>query len=146
MKRRGFLAIAAALAVGSSGESSAIGATSRPAAPSVESMDEAALLADHLLQAYPERRSLAAIGDAFWKDSAGSSAIEISLEGVMRDLLTRIDQSDRALYRMSASDLRACIKSTTVKDFESGKIVRVGGWLLGETEIRICAIAALRQA
>lgn len=144
VRRREFLRTAATFAIGA-----ALGPQAAHAAPGVVSAvgGGAAILADRLLQAYPRRRSLEAIGDVFWKETAGSPiARQDRLADAIPEFLRRLGLPEAELRRMQPAAIRGCIETRTARDFSKGDIVRVHGWLLGETEARLCAIAALRAA
>lgn len=147
MRRRGFLGTVAAFVIGSSLGSRPVGAAVGAVTARGEEGDQAVVLAERLLRAYPMRRSLAVIGDAYWRDAAADGCRrDACLAHAMEDFLRRLDLPGPELRRMPSADLRACIEKENTRDFSKGRIVRVGGWLLGETEARLCAIAALRTA
>jgi len=103
------------------------------------------MLADRLLKAFSPRRSLEAIGDVFWNEAAnGALAGQTHLPHVIQGFLGHLGLSEDDLRQMPSAAMRARIKAGTARDFSNGRIVRVQGWLLGETEARLCAIAALR--
>ena len=108
---------------------------------------DAHILADRLLQAYPARPSLEAIGAVFWREAAVSPlARQARLPHAIQDLLRHLDLPEADLRRMSPTAIRSRIKAGTARDFSKCRIVQLRGWLLGETEARLCAIAALRTA
>lgn len=137
LKRRDFLGSAATLAL-----LAAAGSTPAVAAV-VEAEETAALLADRLLQAYPARRSLAVIGEACRQDNAEGRT---GLPDAIQDFLRHLDIPKDVLFQMTPTDLRARIQTETTRDFTQARIFRARGWLLGETEARLCTIAALRSA
>ncbi len=137
MRRRDVLGALAGVALGGDG---ALAATLRFGA------DEVAL-ADRLLRAYPLKGSLAAIGGVYWKERpAAERACPPCLDGAVRGLLDHIEVSKAGLREMPSGELRARIRTETTRDFCHSRVVQVGGWVLGETEARLCAIAALRGA
>ena len=136
-----------ALVLGSSASSRALGAAFGTSSARLDAEGEASILADHLLGAFPNRRSLAVIGKTHRQEAADDDAVrDASLEGAMQDFLERLDISDTTVRHMPPAKLRARIKMTTARDFAEARIVRVDGWLLGETEARLCTIAALHLA
>ncbi len=102
------------------------------------------LLASRLLDAHPSRKSLAAIGHAFIDEPMESDLdCPTCLTDAVEALLDRLDWHHEDLLRMKPALIRAGIKRKAVGDFERGRIVHVNGWLLGETEVRLCTVAAL---
>ena len=102
------------------------------------------LLANRLLDAHPSRRSLAAIGHAFIEGPAETNLdCSTCLTDAVEALLERLDWRDEDLLSMKPALIRAGIKRKAVGDFERGRIVHVNGWLLSETEVRLCTVAAL---
>src|SRR5689334_14417972 len=62
----------------------------------------------------------------------------------MIDLICSHDaQRYKQLTEAKSDEARAIIARWQREDFESGRIVRVSGWLLSETETRVCALTAL---
>lgn len=104
-------------------------------------------LANRLLDAHPSRKSLVAIGHAFIEGPAEAKLdCPSCLTDAVEALLKRLDWHDDDLLRMKPALIRAGIKRKAIGDFERGRIVHVGGWLLGETEVRLCTVAALHVA
>jgi hypothetical protein len=103
-------------------------------------------LADRLLGAYPSRSSLQAIGEAHLQEAGWSTVSRPALEGVLRAVLADLDLSPSSARRAASADIRARIRNRTASDFADGRTARVKGWLLGRTEARLCALAALRSA
>ena len=145
MRRRDFLGVAATLAISTTTGPHAVRAA--PGAAVLAENGRSTLIADRLLQAYPLRKSLAAIGNAFWNEK-GSSGIAgpARLTDAVHRLLHHLDMPEAELRAMSMTAIRDRIKSGTLQDFSKQRIVQVRGWLLGETEARLCAIASLRTA
>jgi hypothetical protein len=105
------------------------------------------LLASRLLDAHPSQESLSAIGHAFIDEVEETGAdCPACLSDAVDALLDRLDWRDADLLQMKPARIRAGIKRKAIGDFERGRIVQVGGWLLGETEIRLCTVAALHSA
>ena len=48
-------------------------------------------------------------------------------------------------FRVSASGVQRAVRTRTRQDFEQGRIVTLDGWLFSQTELRLCALAALRS-
>jgi hypothetical protein len=104
-------------------------------------------LTDRLLQAYPLKTSLASIGHVYWEEGGNVAwAGSRSLTSVFEAFLSHIDLERDELRRAPSSALRGIIQVGTVRDFSDGRTVKVRGWLLSETEARLCAMAAIRMA
>jgi hypothetical protein len=93
--------------------------------------------ADSLLQAVPARRSAVAVGRAHLAEAA-----------VRPDLADLVDEVSAKLNgpgqdRPGADELKARLRARTSDDFANGRTIRVDGWVLGETEVRLSTIAAL---
>lgn len=144
MRRREFVGRGVALAGGM-----ALCVPAADAAPNVLAAGEqgsATILADRLLQAYPLRRSLAVIGMAARQEpSAAGAPCPTCLPSAIQDFLRHLDWPEAQLRQMSPAAILERIKAGTARDFSLGRILLVRGWLLGETEVRLCAVAALRQ-
>ncbi|MEM8951590.1 MAG: hypothetical protein AAGC99_19920 [Pseudomonadota bacterium] len=150
MKRREFMETAAALALGVAWSATLSPAQAGETAFGVIDAgtgEETAMLADHLFQAFPKPASLQVIGKAYRRERADSASscwrcMPDAFEGFLRHL----DLSKADLQSMTAATLRTHIDSRTARDFAEGKIITVEGWLLGETEARLCEVAALHRA
>jgi len=122
-------------------------AAALPDGLTVERVDQAAIAADRLLHAYPSRWSLAAIGHVFRRDeTAGGAHAPVSLPAAIDRVLRHLDWSEATLRQQSVGMIRERVEAATAKDFADARIVPVRGWLLGETEVRLCHVAALREA
>lgn len=109
-------------------------------------MDEATRLADQLLDAFPARQSLAAIGEAYWRgEMVDPRSSHSSLPDSLNSLLDHIQLSENELRLIEPDALRSRLKTQNTRDFSHHRTVLVEGWLLGETETRLCALAALRS-
>lgn len=143
VKRRAFMGGAAILTMGAASSSKA--ARAAMGVIDVGGTSEMAALADRLLQAFPQRRSLQVIGDAYRRGRAsGSLACRACMPNVLHEFLHHLDLSESDLRRMTPGAIRALIDEGTTRDFSEGRIVGVEGWLLGETEAKLCEVAALR--
>lgn len=49
-----------------------------------------------------------------------------------------------SLSHAALPDIRRYLKSAIESDFANGRMMNVAGWLLADTEVRLCALAALR--
>jgi hypothetical protein len=105
------------------------------------------LVASRLLDAHSSIESLAAIGHAFLEEAEKTGrACPTCLPSAVDTLLDRLDWRAEELLQMKPALIRAGIKRKAIGDFERGRIVHVGGWMLGETEVRLCAVAAFHTA
>ena len=59
------------------------------------------------------------------------------------ELITRADQDPLVVHHTSATELRAWLRRRQARDFATGRIVNLDGWLLSATEVRLCALVAL---
>lgn len=66
-----------------------------------------------------------------------------SARDLTADLTAAIEMSADEIGRCTTSDLRAAFKASNAADFAGNRTVRVGGWILGETEMRLFCLAAL---
>jgi hypothetical protein len=107
----------------------------------------AILVANRLLDAHHASDSLAAIGQAFIAEADKADLdCPACLSDAVDALLERLGWRADELLQMKPALIRAGVKRKAIGDFERGRIVHVGGWLLGETEVRLCTIAALHHA
>ncbi len=97
-------------------------------------------LADRLLAVHPDRRSASIIGGVFLKERPARPR----LDHVVLDLMRNLDMSANGLFKTSPLDLRIALKKRTSEDFRLGRTRHVRGWVLGETEVWLCGLAALR--
>lgn len=143
-KRREMLMAMAALPIGMATTPNM--AAALPLSMGRMSAFQASSIADRLLQAYPARKSLAVIGDAYWQSGRGGTDDNAScLTDAIQALLERIDLQESHLHSLSSAAVRDRVQAKNAQDFQDGHIVPVQGWLLGETEARLCAIAAMRE-
>jgi hypothetical protein len=96
----------------------------------------------HLLAMLGRPESAAAVGRAFL---AGHPA-----EADRSRLTARLERTLRGQGCDPAHDrserLRAALAREIRADFAGARVVRVGGWVLSETEARLCGLAALSAA
>ena len=93
-------------------------------------------LGARLLRLFRSPASAAAIGRAYLQ-VAPQDADE-------RRLLRLICASGRHWRTADTEQLRLLIPQQQAEDFQHGRVVQVRGWILSETEARLCALAALR--
>ena len=94
-------------------------------------------LGARLLRLFRSPASAAAIGRAY-------------LQGSPQDadepqLLRLICSPGHRWHTANTRQLRLLIAQQQAEDFKQGRLVRVHGWVLSETETRLCALAALRE-
>ncbi|MGI9485293.1 MAG: hypothetical protein ACR2RF_05305 [Geminicoccaceae bacterium] len=144
MKRRAFIGMATALAMGLGWRAKSIQAAMDGL--DVGAADEASALVDHLLRAFPQRESLQVIGGVYRRKQVESTtASGVCMSDVFQGFLRHLDLSNAEFQRMTPAAMRRCIDAETTRDFSEGRIISVDGWLLGETEARLCEVAALRM-
>jgi hypothetical protein len=84
---------------------------------------------------------------AFLSDPAGAASLGPLVEdpGLVADPLAAIapDGADPAGWLEAVDDdgFAAQVREATVADLQGGRVVEVGGWLLGRTEAAICVLA-----
>ena len=94
-------------------------------------------LGARLLQLFRSPGSAAAIGRAYLQKSPQ--------EADEPRLLRLICPPGRPWRTANTRQLRVLIAQQQAEDFKQGRLVRVDGWMLSETETRLCALAALRE-
>ena len=94
-------------------------------------------LGARLLRLFRSTASAAAIGRVYLQN-APQDADE-------RRLLRLICSSGHRWHTANTRQLRLLIALQQVEDFKQGRLARVHGWILSETEARLCALAALRE-
>ena len=94
-------------------------------------------LGGRLLQLFRSPVSAAVIGRAYLQESP-QDADEPRL-------LRLLCPPGRPWRTANTRQLRVLIAQQQVEDFKQGRLVRVDGWMLSETETRLCALAALRE-
>lgn len=148
MKRRAFIGMTATLALGAATVSAWIPKAAAAAMGPIDVGvgDETAALADHLLQAFPQRQSLQVIGNAYRRDQAsGAPACKACMPDAFHDFLRHLDLSEDQLRSLTPAAMRTVVEEGNARDFSEGRIIGVEGWLLGETEARLCEVAALHR-
>lgn len=125
----------AALLVGA-GARSAIGGIANGAA-SVTHVRPS--LADNLAAILGDADSAVGVGRAFLE----ARPEEGDLEGLVRRIVGRSPELEAHLERRQVEDARRVLLARHRADWAEARMVRVKGWLLSETEARMCALAAL---
>lgn len=103
---------------------------------------ESASIADLLLQACPDRSNAIAVGKTCLKELPS-----LPKTGPLIDALTcSLDTPSSELKSMAPIDLRTRIQARVSDDFGAGRTVQLRGWILSETELQLCVLAALCSA
>ena len=94
-------------------------------------------LPDALVDTLTEQSSAESIGRAYLGNTQESVNIETLIEGILgtRELVAEFEAADM-------DTRRRIIQTEVQKDFSQGRTVAVDGWLLSETEVMLCALAA----
>ena len=93
---------------------------------------------------------------ALLSDPAGSAAVgrewlaqapgETDAEQLVEALAGERRAAWRALANGDADALRRAVRERHVEDFAAGRVTSVRGWVLSQTEARLCALAELRAS
>jgi hypothetical protein len=62
-----------------------------------------------------------------------------------RDRLSELILSDVSRNASTGTDIRTVIREQVRRDFAEDRVVRLGQWMLSQTEVRLCALTALVQ-
>ena len=104
-----------------------------------ESSDEvgrAKDLAQRMLEIFADPVAAASIGRVYLS--------RMPEEPSQAALVDRLTEGWTATQRaLPTASLHALLRDQQVADFSSGRTLRVGGWVLGHTELRLAALAAL---
>lgn len=87
-----------------------------------------------------DQRSAAAVGRAYLR----SAPHERNPHLLVQAIAASRPELRRNLAASDVPRLRAWLSQALREDFEQGRLVEVDGWILAETEARLCALAALR--
>lgn len=68
---------------------------------------------------------------------------EADAEHLFRTILNRNEDIWNALASGGASDIRASIRTLIVNDFAESRTVCLEGWILSQTEVRLCGLTCL---
>jgi hypothetical protein len=94
---------------------------------------EAAPLAPALAALFSDRRSAEAIGAAYLRSL---DRTEVSTERLMRELA--VDDAST----MTPARLKRAIGARIRRDFAEGAVVTIDGWMLSQTEARLCGLVS----
>jgi hypothetical protein len=93
----------------------------------------------HLTSVYRHRESAEIIGWQYLQ----STATEKNVETLIDLVCSTQSLGRREFLDMDKDRLRAVFASQQRDDFANNRTVKVQGWILSETEVRLCALAAL---
>lgn len=100
---------------------------------------DVAILASKLARFHFDEASAKVVGLEYLRVASSEASVEILV-----DLISPGDARRRTeLAQADEQKLRRILRAQQRQDFEQGRIANVGGWLLSETECRLCALAAL---
>jgi hypothetical protein len=88
---------------------------------------------------YSRKEDAAMIGVEY----LNSALEEADMQKIMDLICPNESDRYRQLVGANSDEAHAIIVGWQREDFEHGRIVNVSGWLLSETEARVCALAAL---
>jgi hypothetical protein len=106
---------------------------SRGAASLAAPAEPRAAAADALIESFVNRTSAAAVGRSY----LGLRPAEADLEALIK--LIGLDAGKDRTF------LKSSVRARVRDDFEHGRVVALDGAVLSETELRLCALAALRS-
>jgi hypothetical protein len=95
-------------------------------------------LASRLARLFPNGKSARAIGRRYL-DLAPSEARPERLTA----LICRSEENYARLARADTGQLRSILLGQQRADFARGRTIMIDGWILSETEVRLCAVAAI---
>jgi hypothetical protein len=96
-------------------------------------------LALKLAQVFTHNPSAAIVGLEYLRCVPGEANV-----GLLVDLICASQPKQRAeLDQADMGKLRELLRSQQRQDFERGHTVKVQGWILSQTEVRLCGLAAL---
>jgi hypothetical protein len=96
------------------------------------------LVASKLTEILPHRDSAAAVGREYLK----IAPLEADVSRLI-DLIVSPEKSIGAQSRTDAEALAESLRAKQRDDFEQGRTVLIQGWMLSQTEARLCALVSL---
>lgn len=96
----------------------------------------------HLVAALPNRQHAAVIGKA----RLAALDRQPDPEELVGRVVDALNLSSAQVHQCTSADLRAAIKAATTSDFAGNRTTRLGGWVLGSTEMDLFCLAALTPA
>jgi hypothetical protein len=95
--------------------------------------------AARLVSLFKRRDSARAIGSIY----LAARPEEADTHKLVKLVIRGADDVPLVVHHTSDTALRAWFRERQARDFATGRIVNLDGWLLSATEVRICALAAL---
>ncbi len=96
-------------------------------------------LASKLANAVIQKDSAAVVGREYLRRVPEEADVHRLVDGIC----SCYPVGREGLIRAGQQELRARLRDQQRQDFENGHIVKLQGWILSETEVRLCALAAL---
>ncbi|HEX6383133.1 MAG TPA: hypothetical protein VF177_00550 [Anaerolineae bacterium] len=87
---------------------------------------------------FRQKESAKVIGQAYLQAIPAEADVQ-----TLTDLIAASLAGDQELVKTSTAELRPILERQMRQDFDQGRVANVEGWLLSETEARLCALAAL---
>lgn len=97
---------------------------------------------EKLLSTLRDRQSAIQVGKVVLNEPHAA----LSLSHLVTSILNSLDLSFNALISIERVDLMKRLNHRTVLDFDSGAVFNAAGWILGQTEAKLCALAAKTQS
>jgi hypothetical protein len=136
MSRRSF--IAASIVLGAAGGISLIAGKGH----AVNFGHNTNQLLEKLLSAMRDRQSAVQVGKVILNEREDAFQLPNLVASVMNNLGLSVDM----LSSIKRADLITRLNNRTVLDFDSGAVIDTAGWILGQTEAQLCALAAKAQS
>ncbi len=90
-----------------------------------------------LVDLLKHRESAKRIGSAYIRITSG----EANANKLASQILSDLAYHQQELDKVSPADLRERIRWRTRQDFEDGRVIKLHGWIVSVTEIRICVLS-----
>ena len=101
--------------------------------------DDVAALSSKLSEFHLDKPSAKVVGLEYLRFRPSEARAD-----VLVDLIASVDGERRAEFtRADKQNLRDILRAQQCQDFEHERVVNVRGWILSETECRLCGLAAL---
>jgi hypothetical protein len=97
------------------------------------------MVAERLAALFPHRESAARVGREYLRGHPQ----EASTTALVAHLTRNLDVLASEFRMMSELDLRVHMNQRSQADFRARQVVKVDGWVLSETEARLCALTSL---
>jgi len=99
-------------------------------------------LVEKLLLAMRDRQSAVQVGKVILNERDDTFQLPNLVASIMNNLGLSVDM----LSSIKRADLITRLNNRTVLDFDSGAVIDTAGWMLGQTEAQLCALAAKAQS